>query len=55
MKEIKRPRGRPFGTLRTNNTATIPSKRCTPEQREKFERLGGWDWLLPKIDAAREK
>jgi len=29
--------------------------RATPEQKEKFDRLGGATWLRSKIDAAKVK
>lgn len=50
---VKRKPGRPPGST-TDRTATIPSARCTPEQRVKFQRLGGADWLRRQIDKARE-
>lgn len=47
----RRP-GRPAGSS-TERTATLPPVRCTPEQRAKFDELGGSNWLREAIDKAR--
>jgi hypothetical protein len=44
--------GRPAGSS-TERTATLPPVRCTPEQRAKFDELGGSNWLRAAIDKAR--
>lgn len=48
----KRRPGRPAGST-TERTATIPPVRCTPEQRAKFDALGGTEWLRAAIDKAK--
>lgn len=45
--------GRPPGSTRTDRTAVIPVQRVTPAQREKFDKLGGSEWLRAQIDKAR--
>jgi hypothetical protein len=47
----RRP-GRPAGSS-TERTATLPPVRCTPEQRAKFDELGGSNWLREAIDKAK--
>jgi hypothetical protein len=49
----KRPRGRPVVPADEARTARVDA-RVTPEQREKFERLGGPTWLRKMIDRAKE-
>ena len=48
----KRPPGRPPSPAAKR--ALIPSVRCTPEQRAKWERLGGVAWTLKALERAKE-
>ncbi len=49
ISRVVRRRGRPPGSF-TDRIATIPPVRCTPEQRRRFEILGGPDWLRAQLD-----
>lgn len=50
----KRPRGRPPGST-TPRTVVLSPVRCTPEQRDTFQRLGGPDWLRRQLDLLRPR
>lgn len=50
MTEGKRGPGRPFEPDPKTETLRV---RVTPQQREKFEGLGGADWLRRKVDRAK--
>jgi hypothetical protein len=49
----KRPRGRPTIPPDEARSARIDA-RVTPEQRAKYERLGGPAWLRRQIERAKE-
>ena len=48
----KRPRGRPQVSPEKARSATI-RVRVTPAQAQKFEELGGADWIRAKIDRTK--
>ncbi len=50
MTDVKRGPGRPIEP--DPKTATL-RVRVTPQQREKFDGLGGADWLRRQIDRAK--
>lgn len=52
MSEQRKP-GRPALPPEQRRGATIPPVRCSLAQREKFDRLGGAEWLRKAIDRAR--
>ena len=49
----KKPRGRPTVPTDQRRDRTVRA-RVTAEQADKFERLGGAEWLRERINKARE-